>query len=228
MSTIDCGPLKVFNPGTGKCIMKEGATAVKLRRLGVKLDRHGACEGNVVMSKSGNPYCKPKTILLHANLPRGRNSVINVMRSGCKVQEKEIQYLKKLRARNQKNIDDASSRITRLTGQLDTALRAIEKMSLTQGTTPPRSSSSSSSSSSRSRNTSKSRYPRRTASSAAGSSAASSAASSMGASMGAPVPQSIKRQLSTGSLGGAGTKRQRTRPNSPPGNERNGRRQMVS
>ncbi len=209
MSTIDCGPLKVFNPGTGKCIMKEGATAVKLRRLGVKLDRRGACEGNVVMSKSGNPYCKPKTILLHADLPRGRNSVIDVMRSGCKVQEKEIEYLKKLRARNQKNIDDASSRITRLTGQLDTALRAIEKM--TQGKPPPRS---------RSRSTSKSRYPRPTASSAAGSSAASSAASS--------IPQSIKRQRSVGSVGGAGTKRQRTRQSSPPGNERNGRRQMVS
>lgn len=217
MSTIDCGPMKVFNPGTGKCIMKEGATAVKLRRLGVKLDRRGACEGNVVMSKSGNPYCKPKTILLHADLPRGRNSVIDVMRSGCKVQEKEIEYLKKLRARNQKNIDDASSRITRLTGQLDTALRAIEKM--TQGKPPPRSS--------RSRSTSKSRSPRRAASSAAGSSAASSAASSMGV----PVPQSIKRQRSAtpaGRSSGAGSKRQRTRPNSPPGNVRNGRRPMMS
>ena len=218
MSTIDCGPMKVFNPGTGKCIMKEGATAVKLRRLGVKLDRRGACDGNVVLSKTGNPYCKPKTILLHANLPRGRDSVIDVMRSGCKVQEKEIEYLKKLRARNQKNIDDATSRITRLTGQLDTALRAIEKM--TQGKPPPRSS--------RSRNASKSRSPRRAASSAAGSSAASSAASSMGASMGAPVPQSIKRQRSVGSVGGAGSKRQRTRPNSPPGNVRNGRRPMMS
>jgi len=218
MSTIDCGPMKVFNPGTGKCIMKEGATAVKLRRLGVKLDRRGACEGNVVTSKSGNPYCKPKTILLHANLPRGRNSVIDVMRSGCKVQEKEIEYLKKLRARNQKNIDDASLRITRLTGQLDTALRAIEKM--TQGKPPPRSSS-------RSRNASKSRSPRRAASSAAGSSAASSATSSMSA----PVPQTIKRQRSATPVGrssGAGSKRQRTRPNRPPGNERNGRRPMMS
>lgn len=217
MSTIDCGPMKVFNPGTGKCIMKEGATAVKLRRLGVKLDRRGACEGNVVLSKTGNPYCKPKTILLHANLPRGRNSVVDVMRSGCKVQEKEIEYLKKLRARNQKNIDDATSRITRLTGQLDTALRAIEKM--TQGKPPPRSS--------RSRNASKSRSPRRAASSAAGSSAASSAASSMGGL----VPQSIKRQRSATPVGrssGAGSKRQRTRPNSPPSNVRNGRRPMMS
>ncbi len=133
MTNIDCGPLKVFNPNTGKCIMEDGAVASKIRRLGIKLTRRGTCDGTIVVSKAGNPYCKPKTVIIHSNLPLGRDGVVDVIRRSCKAQEKEIAYLKQLRERNQKNIKDASSRISRLTTQLDTALRSIETMTGREG-----------------------------------------------------------------------------------------------
>lgn len=108
--------------------MKDGGVATKLQRLGMNLSRVGTCDGTVVISKSGNPYCKTKTVILHSSIPGSRDGVVDVVRSGCEVQKKEIEYLKQLRSRNAANINGASRRIERLTKQLDSTLKTIEQL----------------------------------------------------------------------------------------------------
>lgn len=108
--------------------MKDGGVATKLKRLGMNLTRVGTCDGTVVISKTGNPYCKTKTVILHSTIPGSRDGIVDVIHSGCEVQKKEIEYLKQMRTRNAANIKDASRRIARLTEQLDSTLKTIEQL----------------------------------------------------------------------------------------------------
>jgi hypothetical protein len=114
MSRIDCGPGKVFNPNSGKCIQREGATAKKLANFGTQLSQSGECNGTVKRGlKSGVPYCTPSTVYVHSNM-RGPSSRVNAAKRNIERQKREIDELKRLRSRNAEELKRISLKVKRI------------------------------------------------------------------------------------------------------------------
>jgi len=119
MSRIDCGPGKVFNPNSGKCIQREGATAKKLANFGTQLSQLGECNGTVKRGlKSGVPYCTPSTVYVHSNT-RGPSSRVNAAKRNIERQKREIDELKRLRSRNAEELKRISLKVKRIEKRLD-------------------------------------------------------------------------------------------------------------
>lgn len=57
MGYIDCGQGYIFNPETGKCIKEGGVTAKKVEKKYGRVTQTGQCDGTVLTSASGIPYC---------------------------------------------------------------------------------------------------------------------------------------------------------------------------
>ena len=114
MSRIDCGPGKVFNPNSGKCIQREGATAKKLANFGTQLSQSGECTGTVKRGlKSGVPYCTPSTVYVHSNT-RGPSTRANAAKRNIERQKREIDELKRLRSRNAEELKRISLQVKRI------------------------------------------------------------------------------------------------------------------
>ena len=119
MSRIDCGPGKVFNPNSGKCIQREGATAKKLANFGTQLSQSGECNGTVKRGlKSGVPYCTPSTVYVHSNM-RGPSSRVNAAKRNIERQKREIDELKRLRSRNAEELKRISLKVKRIEMRID-------------------------------------------------------------------------------------------------------------
>src|SRR6056300_1158019 len=114
MSRIDCGPGKVFNPNSGKCIQREGATAKKLANFGTQLSQSGECNGTVTRGlKSGVPYCTPSTVYVHSNM-RGPSTHASAAKRNIERQKREIDELKRLRSRNAEELKRISLKVKRI------------------------------------------------------------------------------------------------------------------
>lgn len=114
MSRIDCGPGKVFNPNSGKCIQREGATAKKLANFGTQLSQTGECTGTVKRGlKSGVPYCTPSTVYVHSNT-RGPSTRASAAKRNIERQKREIDELKRLRSRNAEELKRISLQVKRI------------------------------------------------------------------------------------------------------------------
>jgi len=119
MPRIDCGPGKVFNPNSGKCIQREGATAKKLANFGTQLSQSGECNGTVKRGlKSGVPYCTPSTVYVHANT-RGPSTRANAAKRNIERQKREIDELKRLRSRNAEELKRISLKVKRIEERID-------------------------------------------------------------------------------------------------------------
>lgn len=78
MVTIDCGPDRIYNPDTGRCIKADGITAKKLvERLRTSSQR-GDCDGTILQTPKGVPYCSKKATLVERAKRTKRGSTVAV------------------------------------------------------------------------------------------------------------------------------------------------------
>ena len=128
MPRIDCGPGKVFNPNSGKCIQREGATAKKLEKFGTQLNQSGECNGAVKRGiKSGVPYCAPTTVYVHPDM-RGPSTRANAAKRNIERQKREIDELKRLRTQNAKEIKRISLEVKRIERRIGDTPQGTKRM----------------------------------------------------------------------------------------------------